>query len=209
MIPPYSVPAVFMNSRPAGPTIIAKPREAWPSTVRLCRRLFGHHIEAIRDGTEHLVDAVAAASDHRTRHHDVDQLEPSTGRVAGQHSMQAPDADQCQCQAQDETDAIGGLLGVEIGRAHLNSSHLVISYAVFCLKKKKTRDTNDTHTRTAEHVCSNSDAPTHRKPHRTHCFSPPPPPAHRTAVPHLLCFFLMIRRPPRSTLFPYTTLFRS
>src|SRR3989337_3512858 len=29
-------------------------------------------------------------------------------------------------------------------------------------------------------------------------------------VLHLLfCFFLMIRRPPRSTLFPYTTLFRS
>src|SRR5256885_16417497 len=25
----------------------------------------------------------------------------------------------------------------EIGRAHVNSSHLVISYAVFCLKKKK------------------------------------------------------------------------
>src|SRR5436309_7296578 len=25
----------------------------------------------------------------------------------------------------------------------------------------------------------------------------------------LLCFFLMTRRPPRSTLFPYTTLFRS
>src|SRR5947199_9575547 len=24
-----------------------------------------------------------------------------------------------------------------------------------------------------------------------------------------LCFFLLIRRPPRSTLFPYTTLFRS
>src|SRR2546430_5212208 len=30
-------------------------------------------------------------------------------------------------------------------------------------------------------------------------------PPHRT----LLFFFLMIRRPPRSTLFPYTTLFRS
>src|SRR3989475_3953198 len=28
------------------------------------------------------------------------------------------------------------------------------------------------------------------------------------AVPHFF-FFLMIRRPPRSTLFPYTTLFRS
>src|SRR5256885_5413885 len=32
-------------------------------------------------------------------------------------------------------------------------------------------------------------------------------------MPHVFCyiffFFLMIRRPPRSTLFPYTTLFRS
>src|SRR5260370_34923009 len=31
---------------------------------------------------------------------------------------------------------------------------------------------------------------------------------HRTH-PSFLFFFLMIRRPPRSTLFPYTTLFRS
>src|SRR6266513_3499512 len=30
-----------------------------------------------------------------------------------------------------------------------------------------------------------------------------------SASPDLLFFFLMIRRPPRSTLFPYTTLFRS
>src|SRR5258708_36092839 len=29
------------------------------------------------------------------------------------------------------------------------------------------------------------------------------------AYPALFFFFLMIRRPPRSTLFPYTTLFRS
>src|SRR3712207_8794037 len=28
-------------------------------------------------------------------------------------------------------------------------------------------------------------------------------------MPYLFIFFLMIRRPPRSTLFPYTTLFRS
>src|SRR3712207_7592206 len=28
-------------------------------------------------------------------------------------------------------------------------------------------------------------------------------------MPYLFFFFLMIRRPPRSTLFPYTTLFRS
>src|ERR1039457_3584430 len=41
----------------------------------------------------------------------------------------------------------------------------------------------------------------------------PPPyyllPAVVQAKRHLLSFFLMIRRPPRSILFPYTTLFRS
>src|SRR2546430_3717336 len=31
----------------------------------------------------------------------------------------------------------------------------------------------------------------------------------RNATPSVFFFFLMIRRPPRSTLFPYTTLFRS
>src|SRR5205807_8266504 len=31
----------------------------------------------------------------------------------------------------------------------------------------------------------------------------------RSTPPTLIFFFLMIRRPPRSTLFPYTTLFRS
>src|SRR5436190_3594899 len=30
-----------------------------------------------------------------------------------------------------------------------------------------------------------------------------------TSLRHVLIFFLMLRRPPRSTLFPYTTLFRS
>src|SRR5256885_9674817 len=30
-----------------------------------------------------------------------------------------------------------------------------------------------------------------------------------SSIPHFIFFFLMIRRPPRSTLFPYTTLFRS
>src|SRR3712207_9231720 len=33
--------------------------------------------------------------------------------------------------------------------------------------------------------------------------------AHKTSVCVKIFFFLMIRRPPRSTLFPYTTLFRS
>src|SRR5258705_363741 len=75
----------------------------------------------------------------------------------------------------------------------LNSSHLGISYAVFCLKKKKKKI---------------------KRPYYVLVIM---------TFPHFLItffflfsfffsfffFFLMIRRPPRSTLFPYTTLFRS
>src|SRR2546421_597196 len=48
----------------------------------------------------------------------------------------------------------------------------------------------------------------------THALPPPPhsiPIRHRSRYrrTHFFFFFLMIRRPPRSTLFPYTTLFRS
>src|ERR1022692_3056065 len=90
----------------------------------------------------------------------------------------------------------------------LNSSHLVISYAVFCLKKETfylrppdiifVRD-RFTWLYFTQHgkvaalsismsavVCSHSGSGT-----------------------FAFFFFLMIRRPPRSTLFPYTTLFRS
>src|ERR1022692_4347420 len=91
----------------------------------------------------------------------------------------------------------------------LNSSHLVISYAVFCLKKKKKKTPNK---RKKRH--------NHRRVTQSAV-----EPARVTValstlyVADLLCisavmfflffFFLMIRRPPRSTLFPYTTLFRS
>src|SRR4051795_1830299 len=37
----------------------------------------------------------------------------------------------------------------------------------------------------------------------------PPPPSRLHPSSPFVFFFLMIRRPPRSTLFPYTTLFRS
>src|SRR4051794_10885807 len=65
-----------------------------------------------------------------------------------------------------------------------------ISYAVFCLKKKK-------------------NVPQISSTRRDPCSSPsrPPPPVSAQFSP--IFFFLMIRRPPRSTLFPYTTLFRS
>src|SRR5699024_12669301 len=46
--------------------------------------------------------------------------------------------------------------------------------------------------------------PCPRLPSAPRACSPPRPP-----LPSSLCFFSMIPRPPRSTLFPYTTLFRS
>src|SRR6516164_6278723 len=91
----------------------------------------------------------------------------------------------------------------------LNSSHSSISYAVFCLKKKTkplaARSTSDyllTYLTT-----QNPTSRAHIVPGREKlsCFS-----RRVMGVLYLYCFFfLMIRRPPRSTLFPYTTLFRS
>src|SRR6266542_2650693 len=91
----------------------------------------------------------------------------------------------------------------------LNSSHGSISYAVFCLKKKKKKFRVSC---LAKKHQSGSDyrqvAPATHLILKLHG-----PPRHKKLVPVQLSwfffFFLMIRRPPRSTLFPYTTLFRS
>src|SRR5438270_172604 len=59
-----------------------------------------------------------------------------------------------------------------------------ISYAVFCLKKKKRKYKSRRFVYTSErHICNYNH--------------------------NYIILFLMLRRPPRSTLFPYTTLFRS
>src|SRR5215471_12128417 len=88
----------------------------------------------------------------------------------------------------------------------LNSSHVEISYAVFCLKKKKhrvhrgRRDTESVRGVAAQEVedvlCGGLVAGEVRLALR------------RSEGGGGGFFFLMIRRPPRSTLFPYTTLFR-
>src|ERR1039457_5870871 len=91
----------------------------------------------------------------------------------------------------------------------LNSSHLVISYAVFCLKKKNIL------AHSAHHSTAHADAHDTRRPARcatSSALSADPrrgPGLRRRDVCGVFVFFLMIRRPPRSTLFPYTTLFRS
>src|ERR1039458_9732616 len=91
----------------------------------------------------------------------------------------------------------------------LNSSHLGISYAVFCLKKKKTdRPESPRTARATRHVASTRPrrgaAATTGKSQRGQSSGSQP-----QCSTLYFFFFLMIRRPPRSTLFPYTTLFRS
>src|ERR1017187_7845821 len=73
----------------------------------------------------------------------------------------------------------------------LNSSHRCISYAVFCLKK--IRPNSAARRNCPDDVLERNNA------------------VHASLTGRLsgAIVFLMIRRPPRSTLFPYTTLFRS
>src|SRR5476649_1432234 len=84
----------------------------------------------------------------------------------------------------------------------LNSSHTVISYAVFCLKKKNPD--------VFMYAPCDFAYPLHNAFSGTQmdaalAFIA----AHPGHIALISFFFLMIRRPPRSTLFPYTTLFRS
>src|SRR5262250_795211 len=78
----------------------------------------------------------------------------------------------------------------------LNSSHRCISYAVFCLKNKRRNAPRAREADARRRAATRGG----RLLLRSHGL-----PARRGAG----VFFLMIRRPPGSTLFPYTTLFRS
>src|SRR6516165_1141275 len=81
----------------------------------------------------------------------------------------------------------------------LNSSHSQTSYAVFCLKKKK----NTPRASGCGPTASGSPRFRSRFGATNHCRSG----CQGSDLPFL--FVLRLRRPPRSTLFPYTTLFRS
>src|SRR4051795_9013725 len=91
----------------------------------------------------------------------------------------------------------------------LNSSHTLISYAVFCLKKKKTHDDRRHGGRQAPARIRMHHSATQQATQRRPMVFPQPYDSDRLLFLLSSFFFLMIRRPPRSTLFPYTTLFRS
>src|SRR6266487_3010401 len=88
----------------------------------------------------------------------------------------------------------------------LNSSHPSISYAVFRLKKKKL--TQPVRPRHLHLVAVQVEPPRRPQAHRQRVTCPRPA-ARRDVLALLLFFFLLLRLPPRPTLFPYTTLFRS
>src|ERR1039457_7061405 len=90
----------------------------------------------------------------------------------------------------------------------LNSSHLVISYAVFCLKKKKTK-------RKEKDINRPTAVTTEVRPHvsvHARCYTVVRLFSYAGfflfSLFFFFFFFLIIRRPPRSPLFPYTPLFR-
>src|SRR5215475_1181811 len=88
----------------------------------------------------------------------------------------------------------------------LNSSHVKNSYAVFCLKKKTTDMVKEMIADTVAAALPEGWMPNPSD------FLVNPTGNFVVGGPDgdcgLTVFFLMIRRPPRSTLFPYTTLFR-
>src|ERR1039457_3811586 len=91
----------------------------------------------------------------------------------------------------------------------LNSSHLVISYAVFCLKKKKKKTINKNKQTKQQAKPRHIALPSHRSAGRRSSVDLCIGVACAVLFVCFFFFFLIIRRPPRSTLFPYTTLFRS
>src|SRR3982750_4284167 len=98
-----------------------------------------------------------------------------------------------------------GITAPDRKSTRLNSSHDQISYAVFCLAKDQTTTSRSP---ARGDISNASSTPPGSRPFT----SAPTTPAARSHAPSrcsLRFFFLMIRRPPRSTLFPYTTLFRS
>src|SRR6266571_4102306 len=90
----------------------------------------------------------------------------------------------------------------------LNSSHMSSSYAVFCLKKKIPGRRLHDISRLVEPVGADGSAGGAGGVVMVFVVAG----VFAVGVPYRLLpsffFFLMIRRPPRSTLFPYTTLFR-
>src|SRR6267378_1654681 len=99
--------------------------------------------------------------------------------------------------------------GLDRKSIRLNSSHVEISYAVFCLKKKKKTNSSSHLSEKNTTLSANIRTSAWTDSSVTVQLIPPNLISEAPSLIFFVFFFLMIRRPPRSTLFPYTTLFRS
>src|SRR5580693_6867306 len=88
----------------------------------------------------------------------------------------------------------------------LNSSHSSISYAVFCLKKKNNNNNQSTSLAITSITLSSTNACDFSA--KSTCGTSRNAGWDCTVTVTFTLFFTSARRPPRSTLFPYTTLFR-
>src|ERR1022692_3677219 len=103
------------------------------------------------------------------------------------------------CLTSSGTRFAGHSTVIDRKSTRLNSSHLVISYAVFCLKKKNKATIARS---AASHRCRP------KRPPGLMCVHASSLEVCAALLNRFHFFFLMIRRPPRSQLFPKTTLFR-
>src|SRR5450432_3919987 len=100
--------------------------------------------------------------------------------------------------------APAGALSADRKSTRLNSSHDQISYAVFCLNKKKSVEIMQKRRHAMSYLELGSTITLFGMKYGSFESINFTEDVSRVFV----VFFLMIRRPPRSTLFPYTTLFR-
>src|SRR5439155_910456 len=149
------------------------------------------------------------------------QPAPLKKPAPAKNRMGAPERDQVSREVQQDMCLTGEFpikprqfVVLTIGdrkSTRLNSSHVAISYAVFCLKKKKIdiRNNHGESHRLGKRVSVRQQAviTVYLRISLDQYYQL----SINSSTPHCLSrfFFLMIRRPPRSTLFPYTTLFRS
>src|SRR6266571_362403 len=105
-------------------------------------------------------------------------------------------------------DVFAGAFMLDRKSTRLNSSHMSTSYAVFCLTKKNNDLAVPNAADIVHHTVTKGNSPLaeHWSGGGSVISWVVEPLV--TVVFLQLFFFLMIRRPPRSTLFPYTTLFR-
>src|SRR3954463_11211258 len=103
----------------------------------------------------------------------------------------------------------GVVVAVSLDRksTRLNSSHTIISYAVFCLKKKKKGHGRPTVREEMQNTRQVISAVTHTLVAETQLHASPHLPPPPLLLFFFFFFFLIIRLPPKSPLFPYPPLF--